>query len=201
MKTTAPITREQWLEAAVAVFAEMNPAATLPPDKVSCSWPGGGSARKRIGECWSRASSSAKVNEIFISPRLEEPARVVSVLVHELAHAIDDCKNGHKAAYVAVGKSLGLTGKPTQMELPDSVAKVLADAVIAKAGAFPHRKLDMSKRKKKGTYMLKCECTSCKAIWRLTAKVIAQVDGEMSCPICHADHGVTVDGVESESDD
>ncbi len=201
MKTTAPITREQWLEAAVAVVAAQLPEITFPPVKVSCSWPGGGSARKRIGECWSRASSSAKVNEIFISPRLEEPARVVSVLVHELAHAIDDCKNNHKAAFVKIGKSLGLEGKPTQMELSTARAAELAQAVIEKAGAFPHRRLDMSSRKKKGTYMLKCECTSCKAIWRLTAKVIAQVDGEMSCPICHADHGVTVDGVESESDD
>ena len=167
-----------------------SPSITFPPVKVSCSWPGGGSARKRIGECWSRAASQAKVNEMFISPKLEDPARVVSVLVHEMAHAIDDCKNGHKAPFVAIGKSLGLTGKPTQMELPPELAAALAQAVIAKAGAFPHRRLDMSSRKKQSTRMIKCECGHCGAVWRMAGKTIAKVDGEMSCPVCHAEDGV-----------
>jgi hypothetical protein len=190
MKTTTNITREQWLEIAVKEVALANPSITLPPVKVSCSWPGGGSARKRIGECWAKSASQGKINEIFISPKLEDPARVVSVLVHEMAHAIDDCKNGHKAAFIKIGKSLGLEGKPTQMELPTALAAALANAVIAKAGAFPHRRLDMSGRKKQTTRMIKCECGSCGAVWRMSQKVIDMVDGEMSCPACHADEGV-----------
>jgi len=189
---TTPITREQWLEAAVAVVVATYPAIEIPPVKVSCSWPGGGSARKRIGECWSRAASQARVNEIFISPKLEDPAQVVSVLVHEVAHAIDDCKNGHKAGFVKIGKSLGLEGKATQMGLPTAKAAELAQQVIEKAGAFPHRRLDMSSRKKKATYMLKCECGDCGAIFRLTQKVVDMLDGEaMACPICRAEN-VTV---------
>jgi hypothetical protein len=184
----APITREQWLEIAVHEVTLANPSITFPPVKVSCSWPGGGSARKRIGECWSRAASQAKVNEMFISPKLEDPARVVSVLVHEMAHAIDDCKNGHKAPFVAIGKSLGLTGKPTQMELPPELAAALAQAVIAKAGAFPHRRLDMSSRKKQSTRMLKCECGDCGAIFRMSAKVLAMAEDGLSCPICREEN-------------
>jgi hypothetical protein len=185
----AQITREQWLEIAVGVVAAQLPEITFPPVKVSCSWPGGGSARKRIGECWSRAASQGKINEIFISPKLEESARVVSVLVHELAHAIDDCKNSHKAAFVKIGKSLGLEGKPTQMELSTARAAELAQAVIEKAGiAFPHRRLDMSGRKKQTTRMLKCECGDCGAIFRMSAKVLAMAEDGLSCPICREEN-------------
>jgi hypothetical protein len=193
-KPTTPvaITREQWLEAAVAAVAQANPSITFPPVKVSCSWPGGGSARKRIGECWARKMSQAGINEIFISPKLADPARVVSVLTHELAHAIDDCVHGHKAQFVAVGKSLGLTGKATQMELPAELASAIANAVIAKAGAFPHSTLDLSSRKKQSTRMLKCQCGECGAIWRMAAKTAAAAEGQMSCPICHAEEGVQV---------
>jgi hypothetical protein len=192
MKPTTTITREQWLEAAVQVVAQANPSVTLPPVKVSCSWPGGGSARKRIGECWARKMSQAGINEIFISPKLADPARVVSVLAHELAHAVDDCVNGHKAGFVRIGKSLGLVGKATQMELPPELAGAIANAVIDKAGAFPHSTLDLSSRKKQPTRMLKCQCSECGALWRLTQKVVDTVQGEMSCPACHAEEGVQV---------
>jgi hypothetical protein len=185
---TTQITREQWLEIAVKEVALANPSIEFPPVKVSCSWPGGGSARKRIGECWARSASQAKINEMFISPKLEDPARVVSVLVHEMAHAIDDCKSGHKAPFVKIGKSLGLEGKPTQMELPTALAAALANAVIAKAGAFPHRRLDMSNRKKQSTRMLKCECGDCGAIFRMSAKVLAMAEDGLSCPICREEN-------------
>jgi hypothetical protein len=198
---TKQITREQWLEAAVAVIVKANPTVEFPPVKVSCSWPGGGSARKRIGECWARKASQAKVNEVFISPKLEDPAKVVAVLVHELAHAIDDCKNGHKAAFVKIAKSIGCEGKPTQMEPTIEAAAALVVKIEAKVGAFPHRRLDMSSRKKQSTRMLKCECTSCKAIWRMSAKVIAMVEDAMSCPICHTDEGIAIDGQQADGDD
>jgi len=194
--TQAQITREQWLEAAVVVIAQSNPSVTFPPVKVSCSWPGGGSARKRIGECWARAASAGKVNELFISPKLEDAARVVSVLTHELAHAIDDCKNGHKAGFIKVGKSLGLVGKPTQMELPPELASAIAAAVVAQVGAFPHRRLDMSNRKKQTTRMLKLECGECGAVWRMSAKHAIHVT---VCPCCGSDHGA--DGSDEDTDD
>ena len=196
MKKPVTITREQWLEAAVVAIAQANPSVKFPPVKVSCSWPGGGSARKRIGECWARKMSKAGINEIFISPKIADPARVVSILAHELAHAIDDCKSGHKAAFVAIGKSLGLTGKPTQMELPEALSSAIANAVIAKVGKFPHSTLDLSSRKKQSTRMLKLECNVCKAVWRMSAKHAIHVT---VCPCCGSDHGA--DGSDEDTDD
>jgi hypothetical protein len=194
--TQVKITREQWLEAAVHAIAVANPSVTLPPVKVSCSWPGGGSARKRIGECWARRMSKAGINEIFISPKIEASDRVVSILTHELAHAIDDCKNGHKAGYVKIAKTLGLEGKPTQMELPPELANAIANAVIAKVGVFPHSTLDLSSRKKQTTRMLKLECGACGAVWRMAAKHAINVT---ACPCCQTE--MAGDGSDDEDGD
>lgn len=173
-------TREAWLEAGVkkltAVFAANG--YTLPPVKVSCSWPGGGSARKRIGECWPTAFSAAKVNEIFISPRIADPVMALDILTHELVHAVDDCKNGHKKPFVAIARKLGLEGKPTATHAGPVLREALVK--IAKAiGAYPHSTLDLSARKKQTTRNIKHECDDCGAVWRMAAK------WEVTCcPVC-----------------
>ena len=84
MKT---VTREAWLNQALEKLRpwfEDRAGVAIPQDaRVSVGFPGGGSARKRIGECWARSQSKDKVNEIFISPVLSDPIRMLDVLVHE----------------------------------------------------------------------------------------------------------------------
>ena len=81
-------TREQWLVAAVEhlqsqVFGKVG--LTIPTDvKVSCSFPsagGLGKKRRTIGQCWARSASDANVNEVFISPTLDDSVLVLDVLV------------------------------------------------------------------------------------------------------------------------
>lgn len=109
--------REEWLTLATKRLAERfqeKLQAEVPSDvKVSCSWPGGGSANKRIGECWPRSRSKSKVNEVFISPRLDDKVRVLGVLAHELCHAIDDCKHGHGREFGKLARGIGLEGPLT----------------------------------------------------------------------------------------
>jgi hypothetical protein len=192
------VTREAWLEGAVQVIrsAVSQQGVDVPPVKVSCSWPGGGSPVRRIGECWSRAASQAGINEVFISPRIADSVTVVAILAHELAHAVDDCVNGHKTGWVAIARQMGLTGKPTQMQPPAELAQAWTARVVARFGEFPHSTLDksMSPVKPQKARMLKCACGSCGAIWRLTQSVIDMVEGNMSCPACHAWEGVEVAG-------
>jgi hypothetical protein len=184
--------REAWLQLAAGMIRERVWAAAeieVPAVQVSCSWPGGGSPAKRIGECWPRKASAAGVNEVFISPRLEDPALVVGVLTHELAHAVDDCEHGHKAGFVKIARAMGCEGKPTGMQPSLAWCQDVVASMTLLHGAFPHRRVDKSKsgQKKQGTRMIKCECIQCGSIWRLTQSVIDKVDGDMSCPICHAD--------------
>jgi hypothetical protein len=187
-KMKKAITREQWLERAVDVIrASVKKTVVVPPVKVSCSWAGGGDSNKRIGECWPKAASQADINEIFISPKIEDPVRVVGILAHELAHAVIDCKHGHKAPFVAAATKLKCEGKPTQMVPPIEVSQAWADKVIAKWGPFPHRTLDKTKSpvKKQAARMIKCQCNECGAVWRMSGTVIASAMGELSCPVCH----------------
>jgi hypothetical protein len=174
-------TREQWLNAGVRALGEkvFAPAGyTLPAVKVSCSWPGGGSARKRIGECWARSASVAGINEIFVTPRIDQGMMALDVLAHELVHAVDDCEHGHRKPFVAIGKQIGLQGAPTTMCAGDALRAVL-EAIIGELGPYPHAKLDLSTRKKQSTRNLKFTCGECGAVWRMTAKW-----NVLYCPCC-----------------
>lgn len=57
------------------------------------------------------------------------------------------------------------------------------NGVVAKIGEFPAGRLNLTKRKKKGTYLLKCECMDCGYIARVTAKWVEQA----GAPICPTD--------------
>ena len=197
-KPSKTITREQWLQHAVSVIRaetlRRDSDITIPPVQVSCSWPGGGDSQKRIGECWGKAASKANINEVFISPKIEDSAKAISILAHELVHAVDDCKNGHKAAFVRLAQRMGLEGKPTTMGLRVEILDKLTTRMLDKHGVYPHLMLDKTKGpvKKQTTRMIKCACDNCGAIWRLTQTVIETVDGQMSCPACHARDNVIV---------
>jgi hypothetical protein len=201
--TTKPvksITREQWLQHAVSVLRaetmRRDSDIVVPPVQVSCSWPGGGDSQKRIGECWSTLASKAGINEIFISPKIEDSAKVMSILAHELVHAVDNCTNGHKKAFVMLANRMGLEGKPTTMGLRPEILSKVTERMLDKHGAFPHQMLDKSKSpvKKQTTRMLKCACDNCGAIWRMSQSAIVMVEGNMSCPACHTHEGVAVGG-------
>jgi hypothetical protein len=180
------LNREQWLQHAAEAIRRALPDVRIPDVQVSCSWPGGGSPAKRIGECWPTQASAAGINEVFISPKLEDPVKVVQVLTHELAHAVDNCVNGHKAGFVKIGRAMGMTGKPTSMEPDISWATEVVNELLRTCGAFPHRTVDKSKNgvKKQTARMIKCECGECGAVWRMAQKHIDAAEHGMWCPVC-----------------
>jgi hypothetical protein len=166
------ITREQWLNDALALIRERaaSVGVTVPADaRVSVGFPGGGSARKRIGECWTRAQSSIGVNEMFISPVVREPVEMLAVLVHEAIHASDDCASGHTGHFRKAATAIGLVGKMTATTAGEELRAWLQDLVdnvlpMQKPGA-----LSLSGRKKQSTHMLKFECSACGCIVRTSA--------------------------------
>lgn len=183
-------TRESWLVAALPALQSVvfTPVGlTVPSDvKVSCSWPGGGSAHKRIGECWPRQFSTGGVNEIFISPSIDLPVAALDILTHELIHAIDDCKSGHRGPFKRMARLVGLEGKATAT-YAGPVLRAKLEGVASALGPYPHHKLNLSGRKKQSTRNLKCACqdADCGAVWRMTAQWIAQAEGGLLCPVCH----------------
>lgn len=152
-------TREQYLNAATDVlrsglFASFQ--ATVPPVKVSVGFPGGGSARKRIGEHWSPKSSADGIGQVFISPVLGDSLRVLDVLTHELVHACTPGA-GHGKAFSQLAKRIGLEGKPTATVAGPQLTARLND-IINDLGPYPHAELRLTDRKKQTTRLIKCSC-------------------------------------------
>jgi hypothetical protein len=175
--------REQWLNSALDQLRPMfqdKAGATIPRDaRVSVGFPGGGSARKRIGECWTRKQSRDNVNEIFISPVLSDPIKMLDVLAHEAIHAVDDCASGHGKAFKRIALAIGLQGKMTATVAGPELQAELQTIVDA-LPPLTHGGIDLSARKKQPTRLLKLECDSCGMIVRTTAKWVEQT-GAPSC--------------------
>jgi len=188
------ITREEWLNIAVKelrpLFKKIN--VELPEQiDVTCSWPGGGSAKKRIGECWSRSASPSGVNQIFISPTLgDDPVAMIDTLLHEMCHAADDCKNGHRGPFAQMMRALGFVGKMTTSTPGEELKATLTainEKIEKRVGKYPHRSMSpKAGRAKKNWYKVYCTCG-----WycKMNQKHIDA--GIPFCPVC--DNGTSVE--------
>jgi hypothetical protein len=185
------MTREEWLNAglnALRPWFQEKAQVEIPSDtRVSVGFPGGGSARKRIGECWPRARSKDNVNEIFINPTLSDPVQMLDVLAHEAVHAVDDCVSGHKKAFRTIAKAIGLEGKMTSTHAGAEL-KAELERILAALPPLTHGALDLTGRKKQPTRLVKLECDSCGMLIRTTAKWIEQT-GNPSCACGGQFHG------------
>lgn len=184
-------TREQWLNAALRLcssWLQLTSNVECPmTTRVSCGFPGGGSARKRIGECWPDSASADASTEIFISPVLADVNTVLATLLHEAIHAAVGCKHGHKGPFKRVAVLAGLEGKMTSTNASPRLLETVFPAWIAELGDYPHAVLSLMGRKKQTTRLIKCTCGSCGYAVRVTAKWIDSV-GAPRCAVCQNDY-------------
>lgn len=185
---TAHLTREEWYQAAIHHLRRIIESCghQLPAKlRVSCGFPiSDASARQRrtIGECFSPSLSSDRAVEIFISPVLDDPVVVLSVLLHELIHAAVGNKFGHKGPFRQVALAVGLL-PPMRATVPSSQLKVRLHALTHEIGAYPHKALSLPSRiKKQGTRMILLQCSHCGYLIRTTRKWIECYHGKL--PIC-----------------
>ncbi len=181
-------TREAWLlKATEGLTAYMTDKLgtdfKLPEIYISVGFPGGGSPRKRIGECWHTEASSDKKNHVFISPVLSDPIDVLATLLHELVHVWDDGQHG---PFVKAIRKLGLEGKPTATIAGDELTELL-NQISEALGEYPHAALKLGgKTKVQTTRMLKIECGECGFTVRTTRKWIDELEAEgkdFPCPL------------------
>lgn len=182
-------TREVWLTAMARHLAPLfrEAGSPLPPNlRISCGWPShramaGSSKARAIGQCWPIEASADAHIEVFISPCIAEAREAAAILVHELVHAVDGNRHGHKAPFRRVALAVGLTGKMTATAAGPALAERL-NSLCEQAGPYPHATLDMSLsgRKKQSTRMHKLECPDCGYTVRTTAKWIEA--GMPTCP-------------------
>jgi len=160
----------------------------VPKLRVTCGWPsrGGVSAKKRtLGQCWDTVASADGVHQIFISPYLDvvvDEYGVLSVLIHEVVHAVVGIDEGHNKVFGKCARAIGLEGKLTSThpgeELMGKCAKLFKEL-----GKYPHAKLDPkhSPVKKQSTRMIKMECGKCGYVARTSQKWIDEA-GAAHCP-------------------
>lgn len=141
------ITREAWLLNALEIlrfmFADKGWAF---PENIRISVGFGYGARaengKILGQAWNSKTSADGVPTIFVSPEIDDPFEVVGVLVHEVAHLVDDCQHGHRKEFVRIADSMGLIGIPTQtFPGPDLGLEILTRMEVF--GGYPHVKLNV----------------------------------------------------------
>lgn len=142
---TATQTREAWLTAAIENLRSRFVEVGMPlPEKLHVSVGFGYGAKREsatiLGQCWARRASQDGVNHIFISPELDDTARVLDVLIHELIHAADDCANGHRGAFAEAATRLGLEGPMTATRASVTLAAEMM-TLAAALGEYPHGKL------------------------------------------------------------
>lgn len=177
------MTREDWLLRAVE---ELRPllaehGAELPAVRVSCGFPRGsrGKGQHAIGQCWYASCSADETHEVFISPELADPARVLDVLAHELVHAALPPGTGHNKVFTRLARAIGLDGKPTAT-VAGELFTAWATEPLKRLGDYPHAQLTPgagggSGPKKQGTRMLKLACPGCGMVIRTTRKWIEEV--------------------------
>ena len=179
--------RETWLNNSIAYLQErVFGGIEIPNDvQLTCGWPsvgGKSSKRTRIGECWPRSRSKAGVNEIFISPILDNSVETLGILIHELIHAVDDCKSGHKKAFRDMAIAVGLEGKMTATTIGESL-RLRLESIVKELGEYPHKELTPPEPKQKSR-QLKLECNDCGAIWRMSRR---WMDQATNCPCCKSE--------------
>lgn len=125
--------------------------------KISCGFPSTGGTRskgKTIGQCF--ATSGNGFNEVFIHPEIDNPISAGGVLVHELIHAVDDCKNGHGKVFRDIALLMGLEGKMTATTIGKDLEELL-EKITNELGVYPHKSLKVE-TKKQSTRMIKLIC-------------------------------------------
>lgn len=167
-------TREEWL---TFVSNELRPhfarvKAPIPLKvRFALGFTSAGYRSKAIGECWSTTASGDGCAEIFIKPDQDNAVKVAGILAHELVHAAVGVKEGHKGRFRTVCKAMGFEGKMTQALPGKTMQREIMDPIVKQAGPLPHKKMSFSSAKKKQTTrLLKCECTECGYVARVTAK-------------------------------
>jgi len=182
------VTREQWLlqlvERLRSLFEQAGHA--LPERiRVSCGWPteralAPSGKNRTVGQCFSTACSADGAHEVFVSPALDDPQRVAEVLVHELCHAVDNCRHGHGPEFRAIAVAVGLQG-PMTATVAGAQLRERLNALLSRMPEYPHRTLDMRvDAKKQGTRLLKIVCPSCGYTARTTRQWIER--GLPTCP-------------------
>ncbi len=154
--------REAWLLAAIEAVRPLFLAKQhhIPACQVSVGFASTGNRLGHIGQCWSTGSSTEPVNQIFISPTLSDAYEVLDTLVHELVHAVDDCKHKHGKEFKKIALGLGLKG-PMRSACAGPELKAKLVVLLPQLGPYPHAPLQVPMKKSVRRNRPRAQCKTC----------------------------------------
>jgi hypothetical protein len=180
--------REAWLGEAAQQLADLIlTSENVPPLRISVGWPGGGSRKTRVGECWSTGSSADGINQIYVSPIRGESdtQHVLGTLLHEMIHAINDCEDGHRGEFARIARAAGFEAPLTSADNRSDELSARLDEVAEIVGPFPHAEImsgtAADNPPKQNTRQLKIQCPEDGYIARTTRKWLDEL-GVPTCP-------------------
>lgn len=179
--------REEWLSKGLSLLN----ARIFRPHKyklatdirVSCGWPSSKAVslkQRTIGQCWYPIAGSN--HELFISPTLDDPVRVLDVLTHEIVHTLVGSAAAHGSKFKYVALRVGLEGKMTATVAgPELEARL--KLIAEQLGPYPHKAIAPPLRVRPVSSTVKGECPSCGYVARVPAAWVAEA-GLPVCPAC-----------------
>lgn len=175
--------RQMWCEKAVGHFRNHFADCwwTIPQNvRISVGIPKHSGHKKAIGQCWPVEASTDGFYELFTSPEQGNEIDHLETIAHELVHATVGTKVGHRGPFKACAEAVGFIGPMTTTPAGPLMKKVCQN-IVNSIGYFPAGALDITQRKKKATYLLKCQCPECGYTVRTTAQWLAL--GDPICPV------------------
>ena len=171
------MTREEWLHTAgETLLAEFE----LTPDRpwrVAPASPKGST----LGHCFASSASADGANEIYISLSITDPVKAVTVLLHELIHALDDCRSGHKGKFEQLALQVGLQRPLTHYHPSDALIQRITDLVSILP---PSPLVPMAAPKKAKGRMITLKCTHCEFTAHTTRPKAKALPATAICPSC-----------------
>ena len=175
-------TREEWLNATVALIRAQVPAIGSQRIRITCGFPSTYTRSGTLAECWPDAASKDGTWEVMISPTVALPVEVfvlvAGMALHTVPGGASRTSNSYRTACMDLGLAptdeawKGLTGT-------DDFWATFGDALEA-LGPYPHAEVMAAQKKTQSTRMLKLVCPLCGYTLRTSAKWIAQ-----GLPVCH----------------
>lgn len=160
-------TSQSWLAEAVDHITELygktkedGQPVQVPPVVVNVGF-GPSLPRKARGWCFPSKAAQDGVHQIYITPMLgpDDSEQILAILIHEIAHAIDDCEHGHTGRFRKLVEQMGLMAPVTTATAGEPLKEILKP-ILQTLGTYPHSLLDLAetKVKKQTTRMIKVEC-------------------------------------------
>ena len=162
----------------------------VPKVELSVSWATSGNRGKHSkvgGQCFKKSAHENNINQIIISPSfsgstIKGTLRILDVLAHELAHAVDDIKSGHGKAFKDCATAIGLIGPMRSTEASEELNEWLRKNIVDKLGKFPHGKVTLS-GPKQTTRNIKVSCDCCDFSFRTSQTNINTIEN-WDCLAC-----------------